>query len=283
VNGWCHMVASSIMKVLGVQTRLGMLGLLRTWKSFLIQISTDVVINVSAVSGALIIGSRFGGIGNWGPNQILFLVCYTLAINVFVSALFSQNFASLSRRIGRGQMDHALLTPRSLPFQLLYEGFNPLGQPLMLPFAIISFFVSAIRVVGMPSILWWICAAISVFSSVAIVMAFQVAVGAAAFWDPYAGEEVSSAANRLTLGLASYPMDGVTGVFYLAVIHVIPIASVAWQPVSGLIRGSPSWVLLSAPATAVVATFIACVVFMKGMKRYERVGAIRYSSSGFRR
>jgi ABC-type uncharacterized transport system permease subunit len=259
-----------------------LLGLFRTPKTLVLQLCVDIVVNVASVSGSLLLAVRFQGIGRWSLGGIVFLSAYSLLVSSLVGCLFGQNLASASRRIARGQLDHWLLTPRTLVGQFLSEGFNPLGQPIVLPSAVVAFVVTGLRVVH--DVPWWwpLAAILSVASSVMVVVGFQIGVGAAAFWDPYAGEELSPAANRLTVGLASYPLDGISG-GYAILVHAVPVSAVAWLPAGALLQRTMTWRLLAAPSTAVVVSALAGLVFWIGLNRYESGSSTRYSASGFRR
>lgn len=255
----------------------------RNRKTLFLQIVIDIVINLSAVSGALLVAYKFDGLGTWSMTEMFFLGAYSLLVTSLVGCLFGQNMASVSRRLARGQLDHALLAPRRLVWQLLYEGFNPLGQPVVLPAAIGTFvWTSAQAVDHLP---WWwpVASILSLASSVATVFGFQLAVGMAAMWDPYAGEELSPSANRITLGLSPYPLDGLDEVRRL-LLHAIPVAAVAWMPSSALLEPDASLLSLAgAPITAIAVCLIALAIFRKGVRRHVRGFNSRYSASGFRR
>src|SRR5687767_725539 len=49
-----------------------------------------------------------------------------------ITALFNSNVAFISRRIGRGQLDHILIQPQPLWMALLTEGFAPVTGAGML-------------------------------------------------------------------------------------------------------------------------------------------------------
>lgn len=58
--------------------------------------------------------------------EILFMLGYTSLMTwIYQAFCSSNNVGYISRRIGRGQVDHMLMQPLPLPVQLMTEGFIP--------------------------------------------------------------------------------------------------------------------------------------------------------------
>ena len=86
---------------------------------------SDVVITVATFAATLLVAERFGGIGDWGKHQVAFMLGYGLIVHGLLDVFFGYNIKFISRRIGRGQLDHTLLRPHSVATALLTEGFMP--------------------------------------------------------------------------------------------------------------------------------------------------------------
>src|ERR1700682_967189 len=75
---------------------------------------SDFVIGLAAVSATYLLAERFDGIGPWTKPQVLFLLGYGLLVRGLIDFFFNYNLAFISRRIGRGQLDHLLIQPQPL-------------------------------------------------------------------------------------------------------------------------------------------------------------------------
>src|SRR5947209_16930426 len=95
---------------------------------------SDFVTGVAAVTATFLLAERFDGIGPWTRAQILFLLGYSLLVRGLIDLFFNYNLAFISRRIGRGQLDHVLIQPQPLWMILLTEGFAPVtGSGMFVP------------------------------------------------------------------------------------------------------------------------------------------------------
>src|SRR5579859_4561814 len=86
---------------------------------------SELVVALAAVTATLLLAERFGGIGAWTRPQVYFLLGYALLIRGLIETFCSYNIANISRRIGRGQLDHMFVQPLPLWMVLLAEGFAP--------------------------------------------------------------------------------------------------------------------------------------------------------------
>src|SRR5713226_6800346 len=73
---------------------------------------SDFIIGLAAVTATFLLAERFDGIGPWSRPQVLFLLGYALLVRGIVDTFFNYNIAFISRRIGRGQLDHLLIQPQ---------------------------------------------------------------------------------------------------------------------------------------------------------------------------
>ena len=86
---------------------------------------TDALLSLAAAAGTLLLAERFAGIGAWTRDQVLFMLGYAIVAAGILSLFFGFNVLFISRRLGRGQLDHTLLQPQPLWQSLLTEGFMP--------------------------------------------------------------------------------------------------------------------------------------------------------------
>src|SRR5262245_13121887 len=121
--------------------------LLRLWKLYAIMDFTlmtsdvklvltwyisDAIVNLAAVTGTLLLAQRFAGIGAWTKEQVIFLLGYATLVSGLMNMFFGYNVMMISRRVGRGQLDHTLVQPQPLWLSLLTEGFMPCSSATVL-------------------------------------------------------------------------------------------------------------------------------------------------------
>src|SRR5262245_48243788 len=108
-----------------LQGRMDLVWVLRGGWEATAWLLADATANLGTVTATVLLAERFGGIGDWSRAGAVFLAGYALLVNGLVEALAGFNVGMISRRIGRGQLDHSLLQPRPLWQTLLTEGFAP--------------------------------------------------------------------------------------------------------------------------------------------------------------
>lgn len=266
-----------------VYARMDSLVIMRSMGTMATWIISDTVLNIASVLGMLLLAQRFDGIGMWSKYQVLFLLGYGGLADGLVTTFFGYNIAFISRRLGRGQFDHTLIQPQPILLSLMTEGFNPaFGLPTMLP-GIVLMGVALPHLSLSLSAGWRLLFAVNLAASVAIILAFQFAWGSLAFRAPRAAEELSSSSMQLITSLKSFPLDGLGGLLAGSLIFALPAGCVAWLPCRALLGMSKgSLALWHTPLLAIGFIVFATVMFRKGLKHYERVGAQRYSNFGFR-
>ena len=246
---------------------------------------SDFITGVAAVTATFLLAERFDGIGPWTRPQILFLLGYALLVRALIDLFFNYNLAFISRRIGRGQLDHVLVQPQPLWMALLTEGFAPVtGSGMLLPG--IGLLIWSGRELHLSvSAAWYGLFAADVVASIAIVLAFEYIWGSLAFWAPRAAEEINSDSWRLLTQLAPFPLDGVAGLALVSLVTIVPVGLVAWYPSRALLGiQSPVWAaeLLLTLAAFVFAAFAAWL-FTRGLRHYGHTGSTRYLDYGHRR
>lgn len=249
-----------------------------------IYLSSDAILSIASITGMLLLAERFAGIGAWSQQQVIFLLGYATLVDGIVNTFFGYNVLRISRRIGRGQLDHTLVQPQSLAIALLTEGFTPFsGSAMLFPgIALLWWSMSALHVAV--TIPWLAAMALNVVASILVVVSFSFIWGSLAFWAPRAAEEVSSSATSLLEQLKSFPFDGLRPLLLGAFTTVVPVGFVAWYPsraLLGLDNSSP-WLIWVTPIAALVLGCIAFLCFRKGLEHYGRTGSQRYSNLGHR-
>ena len=257
---------------------------LRDTRYCLTNIATDVISNLAAISGVFLLCERFDGIGGMGRDQVLFLLGYACLIDgVLLAFCMMGNVGHISRRIGRGQVDHMLIQPVPLWMQLVTEGFIPVsGSGMLLCGAGLTAY--AVGRLGMAVTAGWLLWLVfSVICSVAVMLAVSYIAGSLAFYAPVAAEEISSTAIEM-FDVRSYPLGGLPYPAQLLLCTVLPVGLAAWFPANALMGLSPAGLPAALLALAAMAfTTIASLLFRKGLKYYEKAGSPRYLDRGFRR
>jgi ABC-2 type transport system permease protein len=245
---------------------------------------SDVAISVAVVSGAMLIPERFGGIGVWSKHEIGFMLGFGLFVSGVLDVFFGYNVKFISRRIGRGQLDHSLLQPHSLLTTLVTEGFVPLsGLCALLP-GIGLLLWSATRLGLDISAGWAVLFVGQALGAGAIVMSFHVIWGTAAFWAPRGAEEISSSTNHMLDQLRQFPLDGVGTAVLTGLMTVLPVGFLAWYPSRALLGLEQSpYAFALTPLAGLAFVVVATFAFRGGLAHYARTGSARYSDFGHRR
>jgi ABC-2 type transport system permease protein len=272
-----------LLRLWRVYAYLDFMLLTRDLRFFLNCFLTDTVLNLAAVSGTLLLAERFAGLGAWSKPQVVFLLGYGMLVGGLINTFFGFNVLYISRRLGRGQLDHTLIQPQPLWLSLVTEGFMPLsGSAILLPAAGLLWWAG--HALGLdPGAGWWALFAIQVFASAAVATAFSFLWGSLAFWAPRAAEEISSSALRLVYQFSPFPLDGSGPLLLGGLLSVVPVGFVAWYPCRFLLGLAPAfWDAAGTPLAGLALALLAGLLFAKGRKHYERTGSSRYLSFGHR-
>lgn len=266
-----------------LHARMDALWLLRDMPSALTFVVAGLVVSIGETTATFLLAQRFGGIGQWSRDQIIFLLGYALLANGLPDVLFNYNVSYISRRIGRGQLDHTLIQPQPIWMALLTEGFAPFSSALVVVpgISVLVWACASLRLQVTPG--WLALLALNLAASTAIGVAYTYMWGSLAFWAPRAAEEINTTTWRLLSQLAPFPLDGVGSVLLGGLLTALPIGLLAWLPSRALLGLDPSqFAAFITPAAAIV--FIGCAVwvFRRGLKHYGRTGSQRYLSLGHR-
>ncbi|HEV7663428.1 MAG TPA: ABC-2 family transporter protein [Chloroflexota bacterium] len=247
-------------------------------------ILSDFVTGIATITATFLLAERFNGIGPWAKPQVLFLLGYSLLVRGLIDVLFNFNMAQVSRRIGRGQLDHLLIQPQPLWMAFLTEGFAPFsGAGMLLPGLGLTVYSVAELQLSVSGT-WVALFALYLVGSIAIVLSFEYAWASVAFWAPRAAEEINSDTWRLITQLAPFPLEGIAGWALAGLLTILPVGLVAWYPARVLLRmAGPPWAPLVLPVAALIASAFATWIFTRGLNQYGRTGSSRYLSLGHRR
>ena len=244
---------------------------------------SDAIINLATVTATLLLAERFAGIGTWTKDEIVFMLGYATTISGLMNVFFGYNVLVISRRLGRGQLDHTLIQPQPLWMSLLTEGFMPLsGSSVLLSgIGLLAWATSKLSLTITPG--WLALLALNLAASSAVVLAFSFLCGSLAFWAPRAAEEISSSSITLLSQLKSFPLDGLGPLVLGGLLTFLPVGFVAWYPCRALLGLDPSggagWVT---PLAALALALVTSLIFWKGLRYYGRTGSQRYSNLGHR-
>lgn len=273
-----------LLKMWRLYAGMDLLWITRGIRDAVIWMAATLVTRLAGITTTLLLAERFGGIGRWSTAQIVFMLGYAMLVSCLLDMLFGYNLKMISRRIGRGQLDHMLVAPQPLWRQFVTEGFMPFSQPWDVLVATGIMVWAGLLLPLAPTPAWVALLLVNVLASAVIILSLQLAWGSLAFWAPRAAEEINSSTNRMAGQLGNLPLDNVPRLLLGGLLTAVPVGFVAWLPsravvgVSALLPGG-----LIAPLAAPLFLAAAVFVFRKGLQHYVRVGSGRYSSFGHRR
>ena len=271
----------ALWRLYGSMDLLWMARDLRTVLAFTL---SDLIFSVGSVAGMLLLAIRFGHVGRWSTDQLAFMLGYAQLVTGLPNVFFNYNVSFISRRLGRGQLDHTLVQPLPLWMALLTEGFSPFSAAMQ-PVAGLALLAWTLPRTGVAVSPGWLgLLALNLAASMVVTLAFTYIIGSLAFWAPRGAEEINSQSWSLVAALMPLPLDG-TGAFLTAgLLTLLPTGLIAWYPSRALLGlDTGSLHVLVTPAAAVCFTAITLLVFTQGLRHYVRTGSQRYLSFGHRR
>lgn len=274
----------SIFKLYKLYAMMDLKWLIQDWANTIIILVSESLQTVSSLAGVLLLAIRFGGVGGMSADEVLFLLgFYELAHGVAWVIFGNYNIAHISRRIGRGQVDHMLIQPRPLWMQMLTEGFMPFSGSfgLILGAVLTAIAVSRLQIALTP--LWFLLLMFYILLHIALRLSQSALYGSLAFWYPVACEEISSTILDLNTQVARFPLFGLPG-WLMAIFHtVLPSGLMAYLPALALLRDLGFHVEITLPfIVAGVFVTAAVIMFQKGLKHYEIYSCNRYKEMGHR-
>ena len=275
-----------MFRLFAIYAKMDVLWALRDSKYCLIQITGDAVAALASMAGVFLLASRFGNLGGMNRPQILFMLGYGILVDGIYKLFFiNSNAGQISRVIGRGQLDHAMIQPVPVWIQLLTSGFAPAsGSSIFL--CGVGMTAYAVSGLSIPiTAAWLFQLAICLLSSTAIMVSVIYIISCLAFLAPVAAEEIAGSVVEMFSVLRSYPLGGMRIGLRILFTGLIPIGLAAWYPAARLADAgtpdgfSPTVYMLS---LATVFISIAVILFKKGINYYGTYGSPRYSGFGHR-
>lgn len=273
-----------LLVLYGLYARIDLIWLLRGGPQASAWLLADVVMGLGMVATSFVLATRFDGIGTWSYAEVLFLLGYALVSRGAIDVFFDWNVGAISRRIGRGQLDHSLLQPHPLWKSLLAEGFAPFSSTAT-TLAGVGMLAYAVAQLGVARDAFWLgWLIVNLAASTTVIVAFTYAWGALAFWAPRAAEEINSNTMSFVSQLGGFPLDGLGAAMLGGLLSVVPIGFVAWVPSRALVDPEASLAaLVATPVAGLLFSATAVVIFRSGLAQYGRTGSNRYLALGHRR
>ena len=271
--------------LLALYARMDLDFLTRDPKIALMAIAADVCSNIAGVSSIFLLAWRFDGVGGMSRWDVLFMLGFVTCVTGFYVLFFAaNNTGHISRRIGRGQVDHMMIQPLPIAVQLTTEGFIPFTGCQNLIFGI-GITAAALAGMGRPvSIFLVLGFAAYLVISAAIITGLSYLVSSLAFRWQIAFEEISTTViDDLTGVLSNYPLSGMPSPVQWLMITVVPAGLLGWFPACALLGKPPLGLSVFFPlAAAAVIWALAVLAFKKGLMYYVKYGSNRYTSGGHR-
>ena len=274
----------SVFRLLKLYAKMDLTWLIQDWVNVIIILFSETLQNLSGMAGVLLLAVRFGGVGGLSTDEVLLMLGFFELADGLAFVLFGNyNVMHISRRIGRGQIDHMLIQPRPLWMQLLTEGFMPFSGSYGLIIGVILTCIAISRLQIALTPLWFLLLGYYVLIHMALRLSQSALYGAAAFWRPVACEEISSMIIDLNNQLGKFPLFGLPA-WLTAILHtVLPVGLLAYLPALALLREMGHSVEITLPFI-IAALFVtaAVICFQKGLKHYEIHSCNRYKEMGHR-
>lgn len=274
-----------LLQLYALYAKMDLAWLLRDKFFACVAIISDMISNLSAVTGIFLLAWKFEGIGGMNKYEVLFMLAYsTLITGIFQTFCSGCNVGHISRVVGRGQLEHVFIQPMPIPMQLCTSGFIPFsGSSNLFSGAIIM--VIATWNLGISLPWWWIFSLIgNLLVTIAIILGQSYLVSSLTFLAPVQAEEISTFVIDSMGYIGTFPLSGMPLYLQLPLITIIPTGLLAWFPTMALFGKAPFGLSAWYPLLfAVLLWFAATYLFRKGLKYYVKKGINRYQSMGHRR
>ena len=274
----------SIWRLQRLYARMDLNWVLQDFSSALIVIISEIINNLSAVAGILLLAVRFGGAGGLNADEVLLMLAFFQLADGLCHMLFGNyNVLHISRRSGRGQVDHMLIQPRPLGVQLMTEGFMPFsgssGFLIGVLLAVIAWTRLGLAVTPVRILLFLLY----IVCHMLLVLGQSYLLGSAAFKSPVACEELSTLILDLNAQLGRFPLFGLPGWLHGLLLSVLPVGLLAYLP-SLVLLGRLTGFVQALPVCIAAAFLLAAAAFFRaGLCRYLQYSCNRYKDMGHRK
>ena len=250
----------------------------------LLCILSETISNLASVTGVFLLSVQFGGVGVLSSDEVLFMLgFYSLATGLFSLFFGGFNTGDISRRIGRGQLDHCLIQPLPIWMQLVTESFIPISGIQGALCGLTVTVIAMLRLHTQITPLWLLTFVLFLLASLAVQAGMRYVVSYSAFIHPVGSEEISSAMGNFLNSVGYYPLSALPMWAQGLLITVLPAGCLAWLPAMILLNKAPfEGAAALYPLLAVLICGAGILSFKKGMKVYAKYGSQRYKNMGHR-
>jgi ABC-2 type transport system permease protein len=276
-------VVRRIFRLWALYARMDVMWFFKDFKNFAVCTITDLIINLASVTGVWLLSERFAGIGSLGRPQILFMLGYSLTVSGIHNMFFNWNISHISRRIGRGQLDHVLIQPQPLWMSLLTEGFIPASGSIVLVTGAGFLTYASVQLGWIGNAAGILLLPAGLLLSTAVNLSYSFLWGCIAFYAPVAAEEVCTSIMDLFSGLRHFPLGGLGKIAQALLVSILPVGLCAWYPAVAFTTGRMLAGVGVMLAVTVILVTVTAILFGKGMEHYVQVGSYRYHDRGHRR
>lgn len=273
-----------LFRLYGLYARIDFRWFVQDIRNCLIVIFSDTLSQIASVTGVFLLALRFEGVGFMTEMEVLFMLGFFTLSDGALSALFGGgNIHQISRRIGRGQVDHMLMQPVPLWMQIAADGFMPTtgSSGLIMGLFVTAYATAKLGIAVTP--LWLGELLLLVLARVGIEMGLSFLMASSAFYRPVACEEISSVGHDLLGTIGKYPLNGLPQALVSVLCTALPAGLVAWLPSLILLNKIPASPALLLPLCIAAALLsLATYTFKKGLRHYAQYSCNRYKDMGHR-
>jgi ABC-2 type transport system permease protein len=248
--------------------------------SFVLRVLGSVLVLLADVALIWMFADRFGSIGGWELDPLLFIYGVSAFAFRLSDAFLGGAIERSAELIRTGKLDAMLTKPAGILLQLIGEGFAI--RRVMQLIAVTPFFV--IGIVSAPSSWTLGQVGIMVLMTVNATLTFGAIFTIANtlnFWAPTATE----VANGFTYGgqtAAQYPLHVLDRWVRVLTLSIVPIAFAVYLPAFLILRGGESvpnplgvsaWQSWLSLTVGVLTTLLARSVWRAALRRYRSTGS----------
>jgi ABC-2 type transport system permease protein len=215
--------------------------------------------------------SNVPSVAGWQLWEIAFLYALSIIPRGLVELLCDGQW-SLRQLVNRGELDRLLLRPVSPMLQLItmemsIHGFGSvlLGAAIML---------RAVRELGLAWGAWhYLFLAATLFSSVLLIGAINLATNCIAFWEPSSSSTFPFMVQNF-MEFAKFPLSLYDRLVQGLMTWVLPFAFVSYYPGIALLARpvETQWLSYLAPLTGPIVSLLAGLIWRTGLGRYQGAG-----------
>ncbi len=270
-----------MLDMLKTSMRLGLEPIIDGGARGLVWMIGELVLAISSIVPSLAMAFALGHIGEWTQGDLVFLVGFVLTARGLAQVIGGGNILMISRKIGRGQLDHNLLQPLPLWKSLIVEGFGSLDL-IVSQLLGVGCLCWGLTYVAQGSAAWWLALLANILSAAVLIICTQYLWGTLAFYAPQSAEEINTITDSAIGQLSILPLTDMMPFAKLVLSSVLPAGMIGAVPVFQLLHAH-GWALYATPLFAFIFAAITLLTFRQGLVHYGKYSISRYSSFGHRR